>query len=317
MNPKTTISVIICTYNRCESVKDTLESFLKINIPKSFDFEILIIDNNSSDQTRVVTESLMPQFAGKLRYLFEGHQGKSYALNCGIKEAKGDILAFTDDDVLVDVDYLREIMNVFDECADGIGFIGGKISPVWNGEKPEWVYGSLLGALAMLDYGDKSFVLDSSMGLLKIKSNIFFGANLAVRKEIFVKYGGFNINKIVAEDTEMCLRLYANGIKGRYAPTVVVRHKVPPARTCPKYFYRWYFQQGQYQEIVENPAPGFFQPFGIPVWFLKQTMQYFFKSVFAINRHQRIVCRCWALFNCGQMIKIIRGMSQGKCPKSL
>ena len=302
------VSVIICTYNRCESLKDTLNSLLMLNTDASFDYEILIVDNNSNDQSRFVTESFISRFRGKLRYLFERQQGKSYAINLGIKEAKGEILAFTDDDVLVDVDYLRKIVDAFAQCSDDIGFIGGKIFPKWNKEKPEWISGSLLDALALLDYGDQPFTLDSSVDRIKLKRNIFFGANFAFRKEIFIKYGGFNIKKIVAEDTEICLRLYANGIKGMYVPTVVVHHQVPTARTCPKYFYRWYFQQGKYQEIVENPRPKFFQPFGIPIWFLKQTMEYFLKSVFKINQHKRIIFRCWALFNCGQMIKIIRGL---------
>ncbi len=300
------ISIIICTYNRCDSLKGTLESLLAMEGRDAIDHEIIIVDNNSIDLTKEVVAAHTAQFQGRLRYLFEGQQGKSFALNSGIKNAKGAILAFTDDDVIVDPHYLKEITKALNETHKNIGFIGGRIYPKWPGERPDWISGSLLGALALLDYGPVPFVLDASNDPLTLKSRIFFGANFACRKSLFEKFGSYDVNKMVAEDTEICLRFYANGAKGLYVPSLIVHHKIPITRNNPDYFFRWYYHQGQFQNIVDNPRPKFFQPWGIPFWFLGQTAQFYVKSVLSEDFHHKVIYRCWALFNCGQMKKLIK-----------
>src|SRR5215471_9795294 len=96
------ITVILCTYNRCESLSTALESVAVSQLPPSISWEVLIVDNNSSDRTREVVEEFSHRYPGRFRYAFEPRQGKSYALNVGVREAKGDVLAFMDDDVTVE-----------------------------------------------------------------------------------------------------------------------------------------------------------------------------------------------------------------------
>ena len=103
------VSVIVCTYNRSSVLADTLESFLHLRVPEGVGWELLVVDNNSKDQTREVVEG----FAGRLplRYLFEPRQGKTCALNLALKEAKGDLLLFTDDDVRLDPGWLASFVE--------------------------------------------------------------------------------------------------------------------------------------------------------------------------------------------------------------
>src|SRR3990167_7596502 len=99
------LSVLIATYNRSKDLKLALESLQKQEFPKPVDYEILILDNNSNDNTKTMVEAFMPSFQGKLKYLFESRQGKPNALNSGLKITTGDILVLTDDDCIFDKDY--------------------------------------------------------------------------------------------------------------------------------------------------------------------------------------------------------------------
>lgn len=103
------ITVILCTYNRCESLAKALESAAALRLPESVEWEVLVVDNNSTDQTREVVEAFCRRHTGRFRYLFERQQGKSYALNAGIREAGGNVLAFTDEDVTVEPPWLKNL----------------------------------------------------------------------------------------------------------------------------------------------------------------------------------------------------------------
>src|SRR4029077_17362429 len=108
-NPAVNITVILCTYNRCASLTKALESIMASKMPKAEEWHVLVVDNNSKDQTRDVVEQFCRRYPGRLRYLFEGQQGKSYALNAGIRASDGDVMAFMDDDVTVDPLWLQNL----------------------------------------------------------------------------------------------------------------------------------------------------------------------------------------------------------------
>ena len=111
--PSMKVSVIVCTFNRCKSLERALESLVGSELPKSVQWEILIVDNNSSDETRSVAEKFCSTYPTRFRYFFEPHQGKSFALNSGIREGKGEILAFVDDDVTVQPTWLQSLIDPF------------------------------------------------------------------------------------------------------------------------------------------------------------------------------------------------------------
>src|SRR5215471_7732195 len=100
------ITVILCTYNRCKSLAKALASTAALKLPDSIEWEVLVVDNNSRDQTCEVVREFITRYPGRFRYFFEPQPGKSYALNSGIREARGTVLAFIDDDVTVEPSWL-------------------------------------------------------------------------------------------------------------------------------------------------------------------------------------------------------------------
>ena len=145
------ISVIICTYNRSGSLVRTLESFREVLHPKDAAWELVVVDNNSSDNTREVVDLFIEKSGIPCGYVFENKQGLSYARNNGVAEAKGEILSFTDDDVIVDKNWLQNIEHEFKE--KDVACIGGKILPIWEKPQPEWLKGELMQFLALQDLG--------------------------------------------------------------------------------------------------------------------------------------------------------------------
>jgi glucosyl-dolichyl phosphate glucuronosyltransferase len=239
------ITTILCTYNRCQSLAKALDSLAASILPKTIEWEVLVVDNNSSDQTRVVVEDFSRQYPRRFRYLFESRQGKSYALNAGIREAWGDVLAFVDDDVVVEQTWLENLTSVL---SDGQwAGSGGRILPMPGFVPPPWLalagpY-NLAGALcAYCDPGDVP-------GELKDPP---YGANMAFRKEMFDRYGSFRTDlgpfpnsKIGFEDTEFARRLMAGGERLRYVPSAVVYHEVHEGRARKESLLAWWFGFGR------------------------------------------------------------------------
>jgi glucosyl-dolichyl phosphate glucuronosyltransferase len=238
------ISVILCTYNRCQSLAKALESVAASQLPDSIEWEVLVIDNNSKDQTREVVEDFCRKYPGRFRYLFEQKQGKSNALNTGIREARGGILAFMDDDVIVHPEWLQTVTKPLDS-GEWAG-TGGRILAQQTFVLPEWLaldgpY-SLSGMLALFDLGDRGEELKSPP----------FGTNMAFRKTVFNKYGGFRTDmgpcpgsEIRNEDTEFGRRVMAAGERLWYEPSAVVYHAVPENRLKKPYFLRFWYDHGR------------------------------------------------------------------------
>jgi glycosyltransferase involved in cell wall biosynthesis len=155
------VTVILCTYNRCQSLAKALESVLASDVPESVSWEVAVVDNNSRDETRAVAEEFISRYPGRVRYIFEPRQGKSYALNNGIRESKASVLAFMDDDVTVDPHWLKNLTQPLlgNDCAGTAGrILLGEFAP------PSWLAISgphdLGGSLVQFDLGDEQTVLD-------------------------------------------------------------------------------------------------------------------------------------------------------------
>src|SRR5215470_11241103 len=131
------ISVVLATYNRAASLQITLESFAKLRIPPTLDWELLVVDNNSTDATAATVFRHIDRHGPRVRYIFEGQQGRSAALNAGIAASKGEIIAFTDDDIILDPDWLSQIYRAFDDRS--VSAVAGRILPLWNHQKPRWL----------------------------------------------------------------------------------------------------------------------------------------------------------------------------------
>lgn len=278
MAPK--ISVIVCTHNRSKSILDTLQSLNEMDVPDEVNWEVLIVDNNSSDDTRIVVNKFIEDGHPYFKYIFEPNQGKTYALNHGINKAKGEMLAFTDDDAIVDKYWLKMIVETFKKYdAD---CVGGKVMPIWLGARPEWLTDQLLNVLAILDLGDSVYEFD-----WKSYDYMLFGVNFAFKKDFFLKNGLFNVKLgSIGEDQEMFGRLSAIKGKAVYHPKIIVNHKITPERLQKSYFRKWHYVRGVVWTKLNFKSR--FRILGIPGYMISKlllTLKNYLWSIITFNKH--------------------------------
>lgn len=245
------ISVIVCTYNHSETLKQTLTSLLAQTFPSEY-YEIIVVDNNSTDNTAEAVAEFIRSSDKQIRYVKERKQGLSYARNKGAEVARGEIIAYTDDDVIADKGWLAGLYEIY-EKDKSVACVGGKIEPIWQAPKPDWLPAELESYLAILDYGPEP---------IELKSKYPFGANFSVRREIFSKIGGFEVDLgrkgktlLSVEEIEFCHRIEDSGGKLMYTPRALVHHIIPPERLTKKWFrQRLYWQaisQTIYHQIIQ------------------------------------------------------------------
>ena len=249
------VTVILCTYNRCQSLARTLGSIALCALSRADTLEVLVVDNNSSDQTREIAEDFCRRYPGRFRYIFEPHPGKSFALNTGVREAHGDVLAFVDDDVTVEPTWLQNLTASLNDGewagAGGRTLLAHPFSP------PRWLtlagpdnLGYVLAPL--FDGGPQARELPEPP----------YGANMAYRKVMFEKHGLFRIDlgprpgsEIRGEDTEFGRRLMAAGERLYYEPSAIVYHPIPEDRVQKSYFLTRFFDIGRTILRESRPRP--------------------------------------------------------------
>jgi GT2 family glycosyltransferase len=234
-------SVVIATYNRCQDLRDTLGSLAGLRPDGTW--EVVVVDNNSTDATRAVVEEAAASFPAPLRYVFEREQGRSPALNAGIREARGGIIVTTDDDVRVERDWLDRAGEALDRL--NCDYVGGKVLPIWGGPRPAWLPdrgGKHWAVIALLDYGPEP---------LEFGARVPLGVNMAFRRSAFDRAGlldpatGRKAGTLLGQEVrEWCIRARAAGVRGCYAPQMVVRHIIPASRLNKAYFRRWFYWRG-------------------------------------------------------------------------
>lgn len=235
-------TVIVCSYNRAESLRDTLAALLAQSTAPARAWEVIVVDNNSPDHTRDVVEQVQRGWP-LLRYEFEGAQGLSYARNHGIKCARGEVILFTDDDVLPEPDWLETTLDGM--ARHSALACGGYIAPIWEAPPPAWLTERFYGFLAVrTGRSDEHLITDPS--------DAPFGANMAFCKKVFDRVGLFDTErgrkgKVLAsgEDGEMFERVLAAGMKVVFLGASRVHHKVERFRLTKRYFRRWRFQSSR------------------------------------------------------------------------
>lgn len=244
MNSDFRMSVIIPTFNRAESLRDTLLGLKRQDIEKAhFRFEVIVVDNNSTDHTNNVLKEVQKDFGHPLQYVFEPNQGISYARNSGIRQAQGEYIAFLDDDTIPEAGWLSSLCNCFEgENAD---VIGGKIELLWLSDQPAWLSKRLMTPLVSSDYGEKRFQVRSN-------KKRFVGANFACRKALFDTVGFFKEelgrrgNSLIGgEDYEWFDRALAANARIFYEPGAKVLHKVWGEKITEDYILRWFHDIGR------------------------------------------------------------------------
>jgi glycosyltransferase involved in cell wall biosynthesis len=280
------VSVLICTYNRAASLRQTLQSCCALVIPEGVTWELLLVDNNSSD----VTMQLCAEFANKLplRYIFEPRQGKSYALNTAVQSATGELVVFTDDDVSVTAQWIAELWKAA-ASNHKVSFFGGPISVVWESPPPKWIADHWFWRVITVNYslGEQDVVLSGKV------SSTFFGANQAFRRSVFQQ--GFEFatdlnlgvtgntssafGRVGGEDGDIQQRLFAARHQAMYVTKALVHHRTSLVRTTERYF-RTYCRATGIEWVRNGHVPnGQRQFLHVPlfIWFkcARHTIRYF------------------------------------------
>jgi len=306
------ISVILCTFNRCQSLALTLDSVANSVLPDSTEWEVLVVDNRSTDRTRDVVQDFSVRYPGRFHYLLERAQGKSYALNAGIQESRGDVVAFLDDDVTVERTWLHNLTAVLsDESWAGTGgrtrAAGAFTPPRWLSLQEPYNSGAILAAL--FDLGDEPLELFRPP----------YGANMALRRSMFEEYGKFRTDLGPGpdpdvprpnEDVEFGRRLIAAGERLRYEPSAIVYHPILEDRIKKSYFLKWWFDYGRADAREWKLGP---DVCGVPRSYLiilkagiTQTLPGICQWLFALDPVRRFYCRCQVWKTAGWIAELYR-----------
>ena len=253
-------TVLIATYNRAALLDRTLGSLRRLRMAPGRRWEVIVVDNNSSDATRDVVERHALDFPVPLRYLLEPRQGRSSALNAGIAAAAGAVIAMTDDDVIVDEGWLEAACDaLLEPAAPEVAYAGGPVRPLWETAPPPWLdlrRGDLWGTIAIQDHGGERFGYEE-------KKKVPLGANMAATRELFKRIGNFRADlgrssgaRVLGQEVpELLARARAAGWRGAYVPSMQVDHHVPAARLTRRYFRRWWFGKGVSRARLEESRP--------------------------------------------------------------
>jgi len=294
-------------------------------------WEVLVIDNNSTDQTRDLVEDFSRRHSGRFRYLLEPRPGKSYALNSGIANAFGRILAFVDDDAIV---HPRWLQNLTAELGSGEwAGTAGRVLPAQTFVLPPWLSRSdcvvrrrggmfqwdpLAVLCAQFDLGDHPIGLDLNRAP--------YGVNMAFPKNVFEKYGGFRLDlgprpnsQLRNEDVEFGRRLMKAGEQLRYVPSAVVYHPVPKGRVKKGFFLTWWFDYGRASILERGDRP---DVWGIPHDYLSLIRRLIAISImslrwmFATRPHKRFFFKCMVWQETGMVVELYRRLAGRKASQA-
>jgi len=278
MTSVVSVTVCICTWSRCDLLRQTLAALTALVVPRDLDWEVLVVNNNSTD----ATEEVVQQFSTRLpiRSVLERAQGHSHARNRGLREAPGKYIVFTDDDVLVDPGWLRAFVEGVERYPEGAAF-GGPIEP-WFPSEPDPV---LVAAFPMLGTGFCGLESDLPEGPLSLQSPLW-GANMAFNQ---AKLQGITFDPnlgnspsalLGGEDVDFLARLRRSGGTAVWLPQMRLRHYVHPARMSLAYLTQ--FVEGRARALVrERGVPGGICVLGIPRWLLRRGLEAYLRYVIA------------------------------------
>lgn len=270
------ISIVVCTRNRGKPLREMMDSLVAMTVPDDLDWELVMIDNGSTDDTPQIIDS----YAGQLPLIHvrEDQAGLSFARNRGVATATGDYIVWTDDDVRVKPDWLTAYLRAFEEHPEA-GYFGGRITPVFEGSSPDWLTQNMdkLGnAFAMRDLGEETRAFTQETG------DNPFGANYAVRmadqrRHEYPTYLGVSPKfRRVGEETAVLRAIKDEGSPGYWVPGAEVLHIIPESRQSLDYVssYQkalgetWVLLNGRGEAdfIAERLDPNGVRVGGVHVW---------------------------------------------------
>jgi len=261
------VSIIVCTYNRAQYLTKCLECLRVQEEVGVEDYEIVVVNNNSSDST----EEICKQFQSEnthlnFVYVVEKSPGLSFARNKGIETAKGSIVSFIDDDGFARKDYLYQIIK-YVKAYPNYQAYGGKVIPIYNpGKEPKWLSKYIEGIVSKLDLGENPIPFTKKYPI---------GCNMFFRAEYFAKNGGFNTDLTLRSDEKYVFnKMKASGLDMLYTPKVYVNHFMDDFRV-EEWFVRYLSQVVGNSERIRLKDTSLLSKFG-------KIIEYFFKYAAAI-----------------------------------
>jgi glycosyltransferase involved in cell wall biosynthesis len=310
----TKISAIICTHNRAPLLRRAVDSLINQTLPPA-DYEVIIVDNASTDGTRDLAQQLARQ-AVNVRYVCEPELGLSSARNRGIEEARGEVVAFMDDDAAAEGAWLSSLLAAFDRERQPLACVGGKVLPVWETARPGWLADSLLPYLGLRDYGDTSrpcafpeeFAIGCNMAFRR--RDLLEGA--ATFDPLLGRRGG---NLIGNEETAIQRRLHERGGVIFYEAAAVVHHLVASARLTRRWFIRRCFDQGVSDVLDAQLAGG--QPSRVnPLKSIARNTLLLIPPALTINGQELAVRSTRVAYAAGALLQSLRGRRAAVAPPS-
>jgi glycosyltransferase involved in cell wall biosynthesis len=232
------VSVVMSTKDRCHLVGHAIESVLAQTTDR-LRYELVVVDNNSSDDTPSVVRLLERSFRDVVRYVLERRDGVSHGRNAGIAASRGSIVAFIDDDVRVAPGWLSNAARLL-RRNQRIQYLGGPVLPVWATEPPPWLTREHWSPLAVSDHGSTPFEVPTVRPICLISANLF------IRRAALDRVGWFDPAFSRCQDRELMLRLWQAGLIGLYAPDVAAETIVPAERLTRSYHRHWHRTHGEF-----------------------------------------------------------------------
>ncbi len=238
------LTITIQTYNRAVGLAETVRSLTALRRPCGVDYEILVVDNNSTDDTARVIQGLSAQLGSRFRGICEPRQGLSYARNRAIAEARGEIICFIDDDALADEDWLAALAETY-RADERVVAAGGVVRLQWpeGYRRPTWLSSELEGYLSGLDMGPHGLVMEYP--------HYPRGCNMSVRRCVAQKVGGFSArlgrkgpSLVSNEEKHFFYKVHQQGGRVVYVPESVVYHVIPETRLSKGFFIKRGYAQG-------------------------------------------------------------------------
>ena len=250
------ISAVVCTLNRAAYLAKAVESLVTQTCPKEY-YDIIVVDNGSTDNTREVVEQFSQ--CARIRYIYEPIKGLCQARNTGWRAAGGQYVAYLDDDAIACPHWLENIMEAFETVKPAPASVGGRVVPIWESERPAWLTERMLAAYAIVDWGNHARFLRP------LSREHHVGCNVAYRREVLQECGGFNVNlgrkgtNLLSND-ENLIRKYmdSHALGIYYDPEILVQHLVPKERLTRRFMLRRHFWQGVSDVVLwyeESPSP--------------------------------------------------------------
>ena len=246
MNIINTMIVCICTYNRAILLRFVLDKLEKINAPDGCHFDVIVVDNMSTDNTHEVVSEYIQRNPNRFRYIYEEKIGLSKARNRGLQESTSDIIAFLDDDAVPRDGWLEALIESYAQGAD-IGVVGGQVLlALPDGPFPRWFQKPLYPLFSERE------VRDEKIRECHKIADYPFGANISFRRELAIDFGGFNpalgrIGKkmLSGEETQLCEQIRKAGYRILIHPKMIVDHYIPLDRISLRYLFRQAWGDGQ------------------------------------------------------------------------